>query len=159
MSDFLVLGGDSLIYQPDALTDFDGTPDAGTECRFRTKLFVPPDPANGLPASESIFRRVYFTVVHTEGCSFFATPILDSVVRTELKGYFNRPAPSSEERWTFLLPLGKAPARYPNIKTGLRGTGLAILVELTDPEGVVHFESVSIGYKPLGGLLGRKAGE
>lgn len=159
MSDLLVIGGNANIYQPDALDDFAAGYESGTVCRFQTKLIVPPDPGSGLPASESVFRRLYFTVVHRQGCAFFATPILDGEPLTALKAYFSRPAASRDERYPFMLPLFQANTRMPNLRTGLRGTGIGVLIEATDPGGTWHFETITAAYQAVSAFRGAKVGE
>lgn len=159
MSAILLVGGSTHIYQPDALASFSGSAESGTVCRFKTKLIVPPDPATGLPVSESVFRRLYFTVVHRQGCAFFATPILDGEELTGLTAYFSRPASTRDERYPFMLPLYKASTRMPNLRTGLRGTGIGVKIEATDPDGPWHFETITAAYQPITGLRGAKVGE
>lgn len=146
MADLPILGGGSSVYQVDAISDFGlGAEGSAVTFKARTKAFVVP--AN---AGDAVFRRAYMTIVHKDGFSFSATPVVDFKKLGDLKTHFSRAASrdGKEERVSLLLPLARDHSDFPNIKLGVRGTTFQMEIEASSPGAEWHVESLVIAYDP-----------
>jgi hypothetical protein len=154
--DALILGGTSALYQPNALDAFAGSAEASIELELKTRMETP----DGV-AGEVVFRRLHVVVIHTSGCAFYVTPIIDGFRYTGLRTYFSRPAPTAgqtEERFTFLLELYVEDGTF-DVTTSPRGIAGEIEVEITDPGARFHIEDAVFAVEPLNTSRARMADE
>jgi hypothetical protein len=156
MADLLLMGGGSDVYMPDALVDFSASAETGVIVKMRGKMFLP-----GSGEGERIFRRLYITVLHTSGVSFYVTPYVDGVLQTALRTFCSRPATSSgeEERVTFSIPLYRYNPDFPNHTFGLRGTAIEVEIEATAPTTEWHATTVGVAYQPINNARGNALGD
>jgi hypothetical protein len=135
---------------PDATSDYQGSAEAGTPVRIRSKPYAPLG-----RSGDAVFRRLHVTVDVPPGgrVSLRITPVIDGVPLA-----FSRVTVSriTAGRHTWKIPLAKEPTRDPGRyhmgTTGAQGSAIQVEVESwgdsgsAGPRGAWTLERVNVDY-------------
>lgn len=143
-----LLGGASVIYQPDALDGVVSSPESYT-CRARTKRFAPFGP-NG----EGYGKRMFLQLSHTQGFTVRVRPTMDGVDEPQAELAFSSAIPGEFGRASLLIPL------FRNTLSGktnaLRGSSFGARILVDNPTSQIHIESLTFEAEPLMSARGRR---
>lgn len=129
MSDILVLGGESEVYQPEAQRAYSGSADTGQFVEILTDTLFPLG-----EGGDGVYRRCYVPIEYDDGISITALPIIDGKDRTEYQRTVTRSGSGSEE---FMVAMNK------------RGSSFAMKLTIAEPTGRVAIHNrVQVAIKP-----------
>jgi len=153
-----LLGGAALLYQADALENFDSAASVESDVtlKARGKRYAPLGP-NG----EVDFRRIVITGYHQSSFAFFITPYLNGREMRELRTFVSRPGPADgrETRFSIIVPVYRDSQVFAGVRNGLVGSTIDALIEITDPTARFDLESVDFLHEPLDDARNRAVNE
>jgi hypothetical protein len=103
MTDFILLGGASAVYEADALSSFTSSAENAQVCVLETPLVYPYS-----ESGDVVFRRIYLSIEWEQGVSLTLLPLVDGVELLQFAKSFTRTGNGREE---IGLPLNKRGGR------------------------------------------------
>lgn len=147
-----------LLIQPEAVENFGSAQSAETAVIFAllSKAYAPAG-----TDGEIVWRRIYVTGWHRDEVAFEVMPIIDGRPFPELRTYVRKPAPSGgrEEKFSFIIPLGRVHPDYGGFASGLIGASAQVYIEAEDPATGWHIETASIYHEPVSQARNRTVDE
>lgn len=157
--DMGVLGTSAgLLIQPEAVEDYASAQSAETGVVFAllSKAYAPAG-----TDGEIVWRRIYVTGWHRGEVAFEVMPIIDGRPLVENRTYVRKPAPprGREEKFSFIVPLGRLHPDYGGLASGVIGATAQVYIEAEDPATAWHIETASIYHEPISGARNRTVDE